>query len=78
MRSAERYKPTLTLCTQVPDVFLVHFNTYDEAKPKAKYGHFPTDWLIGESCWPPFRDRVAAAYNYSYYCLLYTSPSPRD
>lgn len=51
----------------MPDVFLVHFNTYDEAKPKAKYGHFPTDWLIGESCWPPFRDRVAAAYNYSYY-----------
>lgn len=34
----------------LPDVFLVHFNTYDEGRKK-KYGHFPTDWMLGESCW---------------------------
>ena len=35
----------------LPDAFLIHFNTYDEPKKKAKYGHFPTDWMLGESCW---------------------------
>ena len=49
------------------DSFLVHFNTYDEGKRKSKYGHFPTDWMLGESCWPAFRDRVQAQYNFSLY-----------
>ena len=50
------------------DVFLVHFNTYDEApKRKAKYGHFPTDWMLGESCWSAFKDRVQSQYNFSLY-----------
>ena len=53
------------------DIFLIHFNTYDEdeigRRPKKKYGHFPNDWMLGESCWPAFRDRVQNQYNYSLY-----------
>jgi hypothetical protein len=49
----------------VPDVFLVHFRTLS---PNAsKYGHFPRDWVAGETCWAPFRDRVQREYNYSEY-----------
>ncbi|KAL1495658.1 hypothetical protein AB1Y20_016524 [Prymnesium parvum] len=53
------------------DAFLVHFNTYDKPQQrgasKRQYGHFPTDWMLGESCWPSFRDRVQRQYNYSLY-----------
>jgi hypothetical protein len=49
----------------VPDVFLVHFWT---VSPNAsKYGHFSRDWMVGEACWPSFRDRVQKEYNYSVY-----------
>ena len=51
--------------------FLVHYETFDadetRDKRKSKYGHFPTDWMLGESCWPDFRERVEAQYNYSLY-----------
>jgi hypothetical protein len=36
-------------------------------RPKKQYGHHPTDWMLGESCWPFFRDRVQAQYNFSVY-----------
>ena len=36
-------------------------------RPKKQYGHHPTDWMLGESCWPSFRDRVQAQYNFSVY-----------
>ena len=59
------------------ETFLVHFNTYDEEeanKPKKKkYGHFPNDWMLGESCWPAFRDRVQAQYNFSVYTCHQTT-----
>ena len=57
--------------------FLVHFNTYDEeeaSRPKKKqYGHFPNDWMLGESCWPAFRDRVQSQYNFSTYTCHQTA-----
>jgi hypothetical protein len=41
--------------------------------PKKKYGHFPNDWMLGESCWPAFRERVQAQYNYSTYTCHQTT-----
>lgn len=49
----------------VPDLFLVHFHTL--SSNVSKYGHFPRDWMAGETCWPAFRDRVQVAYNYTQY-----------
>lgn len=51
----------------VPDVFLIHFNTFSPNASRSKYGHFPRDWMIGETCWAEFRERVQARYNYSEY-----------
>ena len=42
-------------------------------RPKKKYGHFPNDWMLGESCWPAFRDRVQRQYNYSRYTCHQTT-----
>jgi len=51
-----------------PDAFLVHFKTFDHASArKRQYGHFPTDWMLGESCWAEFRDRVQNEHNYTLY-----------
>jgi hypothetical protein len=53
-------RPTIHV---VPDLFLVHIVTI--GPNTSKYGHFPSDKLVGETCWPAFRDRVDAQYNYS-------------
>jgi hypothetical protein len=38
-----------------PDIFVVHFKVVQSG---VKYAHEPNDWMVGETCWPPFRRRV--------------------
>jgi len=44
-----------------PHLFLVHYTTVQRGK---KYGHAPSDWMLGETCWPEFRERIRKRYNY--------------
>ena len=52
----------------------------DEAgrKPKKKYGHFPNDWMLGESCWPAFRDRVQAQVHTRVHTHIHTHVHTHD
>ena len=52
----------------LPDAFLVHHTTYARTQAGAtdvtKYGHAPHAWMIGETCWPDFENRVHLKYHY--------------
>ena len=30
----------------------------------ARYAHAPEDWVIGETCWPEFEERLHLKYRY--------------
>jgi hypothetical protein len=45
-----------------PDVFVVHHTTV--ARGAAKYGHAPDDWMVGETCWPDFENRMHLKYGF--------------
>ncbi|KAL1503035.1 hypothetical protein AB1Y20_011104 [Prymnesium parvum] len=37
------------------DIYVVHFTTVQSG---VKYEHAPSDWMVGETCWPQFRRRI--------------------
>jgi hypothetical protein len=45
-----------------PEVFVVHHRT--PAAGISHYGHQPEAWMVGESCWPDFENRVRLKYNF--------------
>ena len=51
-----------------PDAFLVHHTTYTTTSSGGRdvkaYGHAPHAWMVGETCWPDFENRVHLKYNF--------------
>jgi hypothetical protein len=45
-----------------PEVFVIHYRT--PAIGAKNYGHEPEAWMIGETCWPDFENRIKLKYNY--------------
>ena len=45
-----------------PEVFVVHHRT--PSLGVSTYGHEPEAWMIGETCWPDFENRIRLKYNY--------------
>ena len=33
-------------------------------RPAPSYGHRPDDWMVGETCWPDFENRIRIKYNF--------------
>ena len=46
-----------------PEVFVIHHRTPPLAGA-VRYGHQPEEWMIGETCWPDFENRIRLKYNY--------------
>lgn len=46
-----------------PDVFVIHHRT-PPLSGTVQYGHQPEEWMIGETCWPDFENRIKLKYNY--------------
>ena len=48
-----------------PDAFVVHHRTPVAPSQQGRaYGHEPEAWMVGESCWPDFENRVRIKYRY--------------
>ena len=46
-----------------PDVFVIHHRTPALGLAQT-YGHQPEEWMIGETCWPDFENRIRLKYNF--------------